>query len=144
MKQLFSIITAVALLATVSQAEQYNSVQMGAYLTNAATATTVHNTGTVPCTKENDVAIFWKCTSAGTNLEPVTLTIMPSCDGSTWDTNFIAKLTLTTTANAATYCSTNITLGAIGYIRVGTIANTGTNIIVSVVKAYKKPIRQGN
>jgi hypothetical protein len=145
MKKLFATLGCLLLLGSAAQAQQYGSTQLGTNMAYAANTTNTINGGTFNATKANDIGLRLKITSVGTDTTACTLTIMKSLDGTYWDAAPFTTVSLPTIANASAYLATNLSLNAIGYIRMGTFINPGTNVIsVLGVHGYIKPVRQGN
>lgn len=143
----FTAVVAASLLAvflTVSaQAQQYKTTSTSVTNLIAAVTTNTVNTAAFTTTKVGEVAIgvSAKLTAAGTS---VTLfTFQQSVDGTTYDSpTFTLPLTQagTTTASA----STNVNVGAYGYVRLRSIGNGDDDGVCSnIVVTYTiKPNRQ--
>jgi hypothetical protein len=144
MKNMIAVCMMLALCVSLASAQQYGATQIGTNMVFAPNTTNTVNSTAWTLTKENDVAVKFAVTAAGTATDAATATLMKSLDGTTFDAAPLATLQVSQVANATAVQNTNLTLGAIGYIRLGTIINPSTNIITVIVNGYKKPIRQGN
>jgi hypothetical protein len=143
-KKLIAVCMMLALCAGIASAQQYAGTQLGTNMVFAPNTTNTINGGAFTATKANDIGIKFAVTAAGTATDAPTATLMKSLDGSTYDAAPIATLQVSQVANTTAVQNTNLTLGAIGYVRLGTIINPSTNIITVIVTGYVKPTRLGN
>jgi hypothetical protein len=122
------------------------NTQIGTNMVFEPNTTNTINAGTFTCTKDNDVGLKLAVTTKGTGTEVLTMTLQKSFDGTNWfDAAPIATLQLSQAANTTIVQVTNLTLGAIGYLRIGTVINAAANTNTAVVlTGFKKPVRQGN
>ena len=143
MKKFIAAIAALVLFVGVAQAQQYSTTSVS--VTNLIAAETTNTVNTAPFTAtkygEAVVGVSAKLTAAGTT---VTLfTFQFSDDGTTYDgPTFTLPLTQAGTITATT--STNVGMGAYGYLRVQSIGNGDNDGVCSniVVRYTVKPNRQ--
>jgi hypothetical protein len=136
MKQILAIILAVTALAVGVQAQQYSATEVYTSSTNSiGTNATVTNNVTITATKSSDVGLAITARGASGATNTVTASFSRSLDGTNWATFITLPVTMSGT-NLVT-AVTNVSVGAVGFLRLNTVANadvaaTATNVSVRV------------
>jgi hypothetical protein len=136
-------LAALFAVTVVADASQYGYTRMGTNMVFDANTTNAINGGAITLTKVNDVAIWLNVKSAGTATDACSLTLKKSCDGVFYDAAVFATMGEALIANTNACTGTNITVGAIGYLQLGTFINASSNVVTVAVYAYQKPTREG-
>jgi hypothetical protein len=146
-QSLFALLVVLVLmlvLAVPSQAQQYNTTANTLTAGYAVSATTTVNSAAMTMTKNAEVVITCagKLTAAGTGASEFTFKL--SKDGTTYDSAETIVIPLTQAGTVSASVSTNVTLGAYGYIRLNTLSNVDADgVLTNVVVSYTvKPTRQ--
>jgi hypothetical protein len=139
------LVAALLLAATVNLQAQLGApstvVQggVGAW-TNSIAANSTYTTNTlIDCTAKKDVAIQWAAELSGAGTTANTMVIQSSVDNSNWVT--YVSLSMTPAGTTPVIVQTNLTVGAIPYLRVRSMANASANtgsITNYTVKVYNK------
>ena len=135
---------ALAAFAAVSSASFAQTVQnvyaSGSVSSNTVAANSTNTLSTIQATKTDKIALQLQVSSTNSAAAAaVSCTFQTSTDGSIWDTTAIAipSATLNGT-NIVRGLITNITIGAVGYIR-PVVVNTGATTYSVSVRYAKKP-----
>lgn len=139
MKKTLLIVAALAVFATAAQAQLGTGgtagrtlIQngVGDWTATIATGTAVTSTTTIiDCTKQKEVCLQWRQTATtGSGTADNTMVVQASVDRVNWVTAWTPVLAPSGTAGTFTQMQTNISVGAIPYIRVYSIT-TGANTV---------------
>jgi hypothetical protein len=144
MKKFIAGIAALVLCASLSaSAQQYSTTSVSVTNLIAAVSTNTVDTGAFTATKYGEVVVqvSAKLTAAGTT---VTLfTIQKGVDGTTYD-GPTETISLTQAGTTTVSVSSNVNMGAYGYVRIKSIGNGDDDGVCTniVVKYTVKPNRQ--
>jgi hypothetical protein len=143
MKKLFAVVIGLALVAGTVRAEQYNTTTKTVTNTVAAVTTQDVNAAAFTIAKNGEVAVTVSCklTAAGT---PANLfTFATGVDGTTY-TGPQTVVSLTQAGTTTASVTSNINVGACGYIRLLSIGNGDNDgVVTNVTVGYTvKPNRQ--
>ena len=143
MKKFIAAIAALVLFFGVAQAQQYSTTSVSVTNLIAAVSTNTVDTGAFTATKYGEVVVqvSAKLTAAGTT---VTLfTIQKGVDGTTYD-GPTETISLTQAGTTTASVSSNVNMGAYGYLRIKSIGNGDDDGVCSniVVRYTVKPNRQ--
>jgi len=137
-RHLILIVALLALACARSQAQvRYSLVTLLAGGTNNVGAPAT-NSYSLPinCTAQTEVPLLFKLTCSGTNSYNVGFFLSRSVDGTNWDSS-TAPIQIPVAANGtnSVLLSTNLVVGAMGWLRLDTVANTNdasyvTNLVV--------------
>lgn len=139
MKKLFiAILSAVAVFAAVPQAEAQvygTTTLLDGGTNNVATTATNAYTKLIVAEKRAEVGLLLSFKGTGADTGVVTLVLQRSLDNSTWSTT-TQRYAVTANGTSTVTFVTNVTAGAVGYLRVAAIENACTNAITNVVVKY--------
>ena len=141
MKNLILIISVLA-LAGAASAQQYNPVPIYTQGTNAiaGSATVTPATTAVVVTKFDNVAFQFTAHSTADATNAVTANFAKSVDGVTYETTPSVALPVTLNGTNAVSAVTNLSTGAVGYLKLKSIVNSDTNAVsgasIMAVKKY--------
>jgi hypothetical protein len=138
-------VAAVALVLVVSvglvQAQQYSIAKTGI---KVAASGTSNDVATVVCTKHEDVAIHLKWTLAGSGTDNTVVSYSKSLDGVLYETTPSVVFTVANTGTTAVNVTTNVTMGAVGYLKLASIVNGDTGDVLTLTNTFAlKPQRFG-
>jgi hypothetical protein len=138
-------VAAVALVLVVglnlAQAQQYSTAKTRIAVAASGTS---NNVAVCTATKYEDVAIHVKTTLAGSGTDNTTISYSKSLDGVTYETTPSVVLTIANTGTTAVNTLTNVTLGAVGYLRLTSIVNGDTGDVLTCTNTFAlKPQRFG-
>jgi len=146
MKTKFKLLIVGACLALATMAAQAQLGQpsliissgTGAWTNYIAPSTTFTTNAVVDCTTKKDVFLQWKAELNGAGTTANTLTIQGSADGSNWFT--YGLLPMTPAGTTAVTVGTNMSVGALPYLRVRSIANAANtgSITNYTVRVFQK------
>jgi hypothetical protein len=147
MKKKFGLMMVVALLGVAAssvQAQQYRWTNVGATNNVPNNSTTSANLGSViTATRYGEVAIDIAFALDGSGTTACNFKFLTSVDGTNYNTT--APITITQAPNGTTTVRTNtsISLGAVGYIKLGSItAANNSAAMTNIVVGYSfKPSR---
>lgn len=134
MKTIKTFIALIAIVATaiVASAQLGNpQVVVTSGTTSGAYAAITNNTTAYPtnaiidCSGKKDVAIAFVSSLSGAGTTANTVTIQQSVDRSNWQT--LTAFTATPAGTTAVTVVTNLTVGAVPYLRIYSIANANAN-----------------
>ena len=105
---------------------------------NVAAATTNSYTGVLTLTRQREVALQISFSSTGTNTSSIVFVLDPSVDGNTYDTaNNDYNVTIAANGTNVVPFVTNLTVGAIGYLRLASVENpNGASALTNVSVIY--------
>lgn len=140
MKRFLSSLIALIALAAVStaRAQGYSAYSAEILLSGgtnniAAAATNTYTTGNVmSLTRQREVGLLFSFNLQSASSSTHTILFSSSVDGTNWKTND-AGYTLSLAANGTSTVlfTTNLTVGAIGYLRLESISNTNAAIALT-------------
>ena len=143
MKKILTMLAlAVAALAP-AHAQQYAVSTAYSSSTNSiGTNATVTNNVTISATKVADIGLGVTARGASGATGNITATFARSLDGTNWVSSPTITVAVPLSGTNVVTAVTNITLGAVGYLRLNTVANgdpasVATNV---AVKVAKKPL----
>jgi len=123
-------------------AQQYTLTTLLSATNTVAASTSSNYTASATLTKHDNVALLLSFTHAGAGTDACTFTFDRSLDGSTWETTGNWVVSVAANGNTQVNVVTNLSLGAVGYLRIRTIDNgvaeDMTNIVVKVATKPKK------
>lgn len=143
MKQILAILAAVALCASAAQAQQYAVATAYSSGTNTiATNGTVTNNFVIAATKVTDIGLAISARAVGAATGNITATFARSLDGTNWVST--PNITLAVAANGTNPVTavTNITVGAVGFLRLNTVAYADpTSVLTNVSVTFSRKPR---
>lgn len=124
MKKILAIVTLAALVSIPALAQHFETISLPAVVAVANNGTNLATKPIIDVTGQQNVTIAITVSSAdAASTTNVLYTLQKSVDGSNWDTNAANLYTVTGNVGGGNkvVTTTNITVGGINYLRVGTI-----------------------
>ena len=146
LRNIISALTMLALCSLAAVAQQYGYGTLLAGGTNSVlgTETRVYTTA-AGLTKYEDCTLWVSFKAVSTATGVVDFKLHKSLDGVLWDTTQTALFRLTSDGTTLVNGLTNIALGAIGYIKLGSSINTQAVDLTNItIRVYTKPKRFGS
>lgn len=147
-KSLGPLVTVAAMLMLLlccftAQAQQYQSTTLlDDVIINAST--TSNYTASVTLTKHDNVALLWQFKHMGAGTDNCILTLEQSIDGTNWETTNKKTITVAATGTTQVNVVTNLSMGAVGYLRVKSVQNGVADVLTNLtVKVVTKPKKNG-
>jgi len=139
------LLGAMLTLALPAAGQGYNAYAVQTLLTGGTNIVTAASSNVVSgsiitLTRQREVAIQASFAAVGTNDSTITFWLQPSVDGSTFDTskNLTHNFTVAANGTSTVNITTNITVGAVGYLRLAinnpnaTMALTNVSVKASI------------
>jgi hypothetical protein len=143
MKKMFLTLLAVLGLASLASAQQYAPATLiSSYIVGASQTSNCTPALVIPMQRYNEIGLQFKVQLAGTGTDAVTYTFAKSVDGVNYDTTGMT-VSFAHTGATAKYYTTNLTVGACGYLKLVSIQNGDTgDVQTNTVKYVFKPQRK--
>jgi hypothetical protein len=142
-------LTLLALPALVpsAQAQQYEvkTLAITNHFVTATTNTSSAVTGAVyTATKHDKIGLLISFRLDGAGTDSIVFKFYESLDGTTYDDTAVSTITMTANGTNLVSSVTPLDLGAVGYLRLGYLANPSSSGITNlIIKVAEKPKRQG-
>jgi hypothetical protein len=141
MKKILTSLAAVAILATVAQAQQYTAASLTVTSNIAAASTNSPASAVRAVTRNRHAAIATSFAMTGAGTPNVVFSFSRSADGTNYETT--PSLVITNAANGTNTVTsiTNLDLGAAGWLKLVSVANTNASTAITnlAVKVSTKP-----
>jgi hypothetical protein len=141
----WAVAVGLVLVAGIVVAQQYNTDAKGYAITASSTSNlTAATQHAITLTKYEDVAIHVKTSLAGSGTDSTVMNYYKSVDGVTYETTPSVILTIVNTGTTTVNTTTNVTMGAAGYLKLGSIVNADGGDVLTVTNTFAvKPQRFG-
>lgn len=147
MRTKLTLASALLALAMVlpARAQQYQLLSLMTTNNVAAATANTATSAAIGLTKLNDVAVMLKFNVMASGNSNVVFTFSRSLAGNTnWGTASTIPITVAGNGTTPVVLITNLTLGAVGYLRLEGISNANTAAITNITVRYAtKPKRDG-
>lgn len=142
MKRLFIALFAIVAVGLSTHAQTYNAGRatggtniIAATVTNTTTAVT----SAIPATRGSTLTIQPTLYLSGAGTTAVVISLDTSVDGSEWQSGAY-RVSITPAGATKVGTITNLSLGSVGFVRVGSIENPNANSITNLIVRYSQKV----